>query len=282
MRLAVVDIAELEERGYRLHGRELQLGEGDMAVELTDGTRGWIRRLAPPQWRAGVVGGSHAGAVRTAWTALGVGIAGDTNVAWLTPLERLFLCESKLLQDRIARDLAILTPQTTVTSDRSLIPEALGRNLVIKPLGTSHYASDDAGEQVVWTNPLDVSAPELDHLGSAPFIVQERLDAERHLRVVTVRDRVWVYELDAAGLDVDWRGSEDAHHSFTSADEPDVARQALALAKAMSVGYSSQDWVVTRDGAYFVDLNPAGQWLFLPEPEVSEVTDSIAAWLAGE
>ncbi len=210
-----------------------------------------------------------------------VGIAGDASVEWLTRLERLFLSENKLLQERSARSLGIRTPRTVVTSDRSLIPGALGRDLVAKPLGTGHYTAEDAVEQVVWTQPLDVEALELDHLAGAPFILQGRIAAERHLRVVTVRDRAWVCELDAAGLELDWRVSAEAHHSFVMAEEGEVALQALALAAETRVGYSSQDWIVAGGQPCFLDLNPAGQWLFLPEPAASEITGSIAAWLGG-
>jgi len=282
VRPAIVDVFGLEESGYLLHDHELRVGEVGGGIELAAGTRGWIRRLAPPKWRPGVVGGSQAGAVRTSWTALMVAIAGDTSIEWLTPLVRLFPAENKLLQERIARELGIRTPLTAVTSDRSLIPAALGRDLIVKPLGVGHYANHDAAEQVVWTQPLDVGAPELDLLTGAPFILQERVAADRHLRVVTVLDQAWVYELDATGVELDWRLTEEAHHSFAATQEPEVAQQALALAAKTKVGYSSQDWIVAGDDAYFVDLNPAGQWLFLPEPNVSEITESIAAWLAGE
>lgn len=210
------------------------------------------------------------------------GVAGDASIHWLTSLERLFLCENKLIQERVARELGIRTPQTAVTSDRSLIPPALGQDLVVKPLGAGHYTGDDAAEQIVWTQHLKTGAPELNLLSGAPFILQERLTAERHLRAVTVRDRAWVHELDAADVDLDWRLTEEAHHSFAPVDEPEIALQARALAKRMAVGYSSQDWIVAGGNAYFIDLNPAGQWLFLPEPHVSEITVSIANWLAGE
>jgi hypothetical protein len=47
------------------------------------------------------------------------------------------------------------------------------------------------------------------------------------------------------------------------------------------VGYSSQDWIVTATGvSHFIDLNPAGQWLFLPNPGAREITDAIAEWLS--
>jgi hypothetical protein len=119
----------------------------------------------------------------------------------------------------------------------------------------------------------------LDHLGPAPFLIQERLFAERHLRVVTVGDRVWVCELRADKLPVDWRKDADAHHQFVPTRDERVERSATALAAAAQLGYSSQDWIVQDGEPFFVDLNPAGQWLFLPEPVASEVSAQIARWL---
>ena len=54
----------------------------------------------------------------------------------------------------------------------------------------------------------------------------------------------------------------------------------MQLADALKVGYSSQDWVVGEGQPYFLDLNPGGQWLFLPDPTSADVTEAIAAWLA--
>jgi hypothetical protein len=49
------------------------------------------------------------------------------------------------------------------------------------------------------------------------------------------------------------------------------------------LGYSSQDWVIAPTGAaLFLDLNPAGQWLFLPADVAEAATTAIARWLIGE
>jgi hypothetical protein len=55
--------------------------------------------------------------------------------------------------------------------------------------------------------------------------------------------------------------------------------QALRLAKALGIGYSSQDQLAVGGQRYFIDLNPGGQWLFGP-PDVSHcVTQGIAEFL---
>lgn len=276
-----MDIALLQETPYSLCGGILTLYEknGVVRTMFDSTTRGWIRRLAPPQWRQGVTLGGEQAAIRSAWIALVAAIAGATHVVWLTPLERLFLRENKMLQARAAQRLSIPTPPSAVVSDPALIPSELGDRLVVKPLRPATYTDAKGTEQVIWTQEISRDSSILDRLAGAPFIVQTRFEAERHLRVVTIGGQSWVCELSASDLPLDWRRHGNAHQSFELASEPAVGHDAVRLAEALGTGYSSQDWIVTNGVAHFLDLNPAGQWLFLPDQVASAVTRAIASWL---
>lgn len=276
----LVDVARLEQSPYSLLDNRLALwSKGEIqAVELGSRTRGWIRRFAPPHWRRGATQGSEDAAVRGAWTSLLTAIAGASEVTWLTPLERLLLRENKLLQQMVVKRLGIEVPATTVTSDRAHIPVEFGSRIVVKPLGAANYTDESGSERVVWTQELDRDSPVLDRLAGAPFLVQRRLDADRHLRVVTVCDQSWACEL-TGDRPLDWRRDEEAHHSFVAIGEVAVEAKAVRLASELGVGYSSQDWIVADGIPYFVDLNPAGQWMFLPDDVAAAVTEAIAAWL---
>jgi hypothetical protein len=166
-----------------------------------------------------------------------------------------------------------------VVSQPSLIPPDLGDRLVVKPLGSATYTDLDGTEQVVWAQEVSRDSAVLAALAGAPFLVQAMLKADRHLRVVTVDQNSWVCELDARGLRLDWRREEHAHESFKATSESAVGHEAVRLAMKLGVGYSSQDWIVANGIPYFLDLNPAGQWLFLPEEVASAITDAIATWL---
>lgn len=196
----IVDVSTLEATPYSLSDRVLCLetGGGPKEVTLEARTRGWIRRLAPPHWRRGTRLGSEASAIRASWMALLASIAGDPEVTWLTPLDRLFLRENKLLQARVANRLGVPTPSTVVVSHREAIPSELGDRLIVKPLGPASFTASDGAEQVVWTHEITRESPVLDRLAGAPFIVQRYLQAERHLRVVTVQDAAWTCELAGA------------------------------------------------------------------------------------
>jgi glutathione synthase/RimK-type ligase-like ATP-grasp enzyme len=238
-------------------------------------TKGWIRRFAPPGWDEDVVIGSHGAAVLTAQLALLGALMRDTRVTWLTGSDALAAAENKLVQYATARQLAIRYPRTVVTRRVSDIVNELGETFVIKPLGVGRF--DD---KVVFSESIRAENLEGADLSRAPFLMQEQVAARRHLRVVTVGDFAQVCDLDATGLPLDWRQDEQAHHAFVHTEAfPEVAALASTLAAAAHVGYSSQDWIVGDDGPCFIDLNPAGQWAFLPEPVGSRVTQALAAWL---
>ena len=278
-----MDASELDGGAFALRDLdELEVGTGSGREHLgLAGARGWVRRLSAPGWRVGTAGGSRDAAIRAAHVALVAALASHPLVDWLTPYPRLFATENKLRQAAHAQRLGIRTPRTAVVSDRHEIPVELGDPVVVKPLGPGHFIRGDGDARVVWAAELARDDPRLAALAGAPFLLQERLRAQRHLRIVTCGDQSWSCALDADDVSFDWRRDDDAHHSFVPSRDPVVESQALALARDLGLGYSSQDWIDDgTDTAAFLDLNPAGQWLFLPAPVSVEVSEAIAAHLA--
>ena len=59
-----------------------------------------------------------------------------------------------------------------------------------------------------------------------------------------------------------------------------MERKALNLSRALGLGFTSQDWIVVLEGeAWFIDGNPAGQWLLVPPEVCDPVTAALALWL---
>jgi len=257
-------------------GADVSLGVDQMTA------RGWIRRLAPAGWDLGVPLGSHGAARLSSRLALLAAILREPSLMWLTPVDPLFAAENKMVQYRTALASGIRIPVTAVSGSPGDLAAALGDSFVLKPLGPGHFQEPDGSSQVVYVNEIRAADLTGTDLLDAPFLAQEVIAANVHLRVVTVGRRAWTAELDAAGLPVDWREDESAHHAFAATDRwPQVENAAVRLAAALGVGYSSQDWLIDGDGFVFVDLNPGGQWLFLSEPIATSVAQALASWLAG-
>jgi hypothetical protein len=161
------------------------------------------------------------------------------------------------------------------------VPEELGDRVVVKPLGPADYVDDKEQPRVVFAGSLDRADPRLADLSSAPFLLQTVIHAAQHLRVVVVNDRTWACGIEAADRPLDWRAQDEAHGAFeTLVGFDEIRAQARALCAQLRIGYASQDWIIDSDGvAWFLDLNPGGQWLFLPEPTASEISAKMAAWL---
>ncbi len=201
--------------------------------------------------------------------------AAHTTVDWLTPPHVLQRSEVKGYQLAVANSLGLRIPKTIVTSDarraRRFVRDH-GR-VVVKPIRYGLVSNDPP--RVAFTT--EVGPEQLRDLGGVPVILQELMEASTHLRVVTVERAAFVAALTTE--DLDWRLKTENHQRFVVADgaHPRVADDALRVASALGLGYSSQDWIVSRSGeSVFLEANPNGQWLFLDDTYNGRITEALA------
>lgn len=269
-------IAHLDQSGTWL----IDVTGARCSVDASTPVRGWVRRLAPAGWDHDVVLGRHNSAVLAARLTLLASVLREPAVAWLTTVDDLFAAENKIVQYRRAIAEGIRVPDFMVAVDAAELAERLGDPFVLKPLGPGNFVNDDGQQHVVFVQAVRASDLDTVDLLHAPFLAQRIVRAKRHLRVVTVGERSWVAELDATDLPMDWRALGPAHRSFQATSQwPKVEYDAAKLASALSVGFTSQDWIVDVEGPAFLDLNPAGQWLFLPEQIALPATAELSHWL---
>lgn len=218
-----------------------------------------------------------------AWTDLVEGIASDPRVNWLSSLSALRFADNKINQLRIAVKCGVPCPKTLIPAKASDIAAGLGEEAVVKPLGPGILHAGDSGTRVFYTTKMRVRELDDKLLARAPVIAQEPIDADLHLRVVTVQDRIWCAGLDARGLPLDWReASPKLRRAWHEMDVPaDVREGALALVRSADLGFSSQDWLVEGDRRVFIDLNPNGGWLFLPSSVSNAVNGALVEFLLG-
>ncbi len=278
----VLDVPVLEGSAVELVDDTLILdgAEGCEELILSLPRRGWISRLVPAGWDHGVRIGSHDAAIKASWLSLLAAVVRASRATWLTDLDAVVAAEGKLLQYRVAHHLGVAVPRTVVCSDPVRAAALVTEPLVVKPLGPGHFYEDGVAK-VVLTTEVDATSIPADEFWRAPFLVHERLKADRHLRVVTVGETAWGSELPAEGRPLDWRADDDAHHAFSPVRlSEDLEAKAVAIAGELGCGFSSQDWIIADGRPYFLDLNPSGQWLFLPHEIATAVAEAIGSWLA--
>ena len=243
------------------------------------GARGLWRRPGHPS--VADYGADHAAfAYRESEDAFD-GAVTASGIHWLSSPASIQAAELKLAQLSKAASLGVRFPPTVVTNSSEAAAEfaAQHRSVIVKPVRYGLVASAPE-PTVAWTS--RVARSELARLSGPPVILQAEIRAVEHLRVVTVGGDVFISRLHTDRLD--WRSDIANHAKFSVADPtafPDVRTSALRLAVSFELGYTSQDWIVdAAEDAWFLDLNPSGQWLFVDDIHSGAITLAIADFLA--
>jgi hypothetical protein len=198
------------------------------------------------------------------------------GVCWVTSPSDLTRAEYKLVQLQAANSLGIQYPDTVVTNIGSDSQPGESPEFVVKPVRYGLLATTPT-PAVAYAQAI--GSDDLDGLTGCPVIVQSRINAAWHLRVTTVGSDAFVAGLPAP-LDVDWRRELENHARFRVNDLPtsdDIAKAAVRLAESLHLGFSSQDWIISRDDQrFFLEANPNGQWLFLDHLFRGGLTSTLA------
>jgi glutathione synthase/RimK-type ligase-like ATP-grasp enzyme len=195
----------------------------------------------------------------------------------------------KTYQLAVAGAAGLSVPRTLVTSDPSEAREFLaplrrgGRVDAIQKTLTPLV--DDEGGFTRRRSARDLD-DRLEGVRQAPALLQEYVDGP-DLRVIAVGPSLFAMELDARATDYpedcrrDWaRGRATARATDLP---PEVARGLLELMARLGLVYGAFDLRRRdRDGEYlFLEVNPAGQWLFVENrtglPISQAVADSLAS-----
>ncbi|MGS2762104.1 MvdC/MvdD family ATP grasp protein [Sinomicrobium sp. M5D2P9] len=199
--------------------------------------------------------------------------------------------DSKEEQMKIASSLGLRIPDTCITNN----PEEARDFVRSHPQGTivkmqSSFAIYREGkEHVVFTNVVsekDLDA--IDTLQYCPMQFQEKLEKARELRVTIVGNAVFTYAIDSAKLEnakIDWRREGN---TLLSQWEPyalpeDIREKLLRLMDVYEVNYGAIDIIVTpQDEYYFLEINAAGEYLWLDRLANGAISEHLARVLTGE
>ncbi|NDO88362.1 MvdC/MvdD family ATP grasp protein [Cellulosimicrobium composti] len=253
--------------------------DGVAAVDATSLRAVWWRRPQPfvvhddvrsPQDRGFAVG-EIAAAVAGLWSCL--------PATWVNDPDRDEAGSRKMWQLQVAARLGLRVPRTCMTNDPARAREFLHREpgrVIFKPFG---------GTPATWRETRPVREADLDLLESvryAPVIFQEAV-AGSDVRVTIVGTQVFAAELrtEESGYAYDFR--VDTHHCPTAAHDlpAPVSAGLLRLMEVLGLWYGAVDLRCTPEGDYvFLEINPAGQWLFVEYATGQPIAAALAALLA--
>lgn len=200
------------------------------------------------------------------------------SINWISSPGAERLGGNKPIQLRKARQLGMNIPKTCITNSprecRKFIDALKGRELTIKPVGTSFLNLDEKGDlasnqnKVVFTkivNPTDI-LDNLDMVRNCPVIFQEAIRKEFDVRVTVVDQDVFSAKIILDGCNdptnLDWRNYEGeriySHHVLPT----EIKSHCVSIVKSLGLRFGCVDLGFSCEGQYvFFEVNPQGQWL---------------------
>jgi hypothetical protein len=266
------------------------LGERWGANALIDGDRldltlvraVWWRRPQPFGLHPELGGADDRGFAWGETQAAVSGLWSCLDAHWINPPDCDESAARKAWQLKVARQLGLSIPRTCITNDpvraRSFVDSEGERGTIYKAFS----ATERTWRETRLLKPEEVEM--LDSVRYAPVIFQEYVRAEVDLRVTVVGTRIFAAEIhsQSTSYPVDFRmamhEAEIRVHDLPAA----VEEQLLRLMRALGLVYGAIDMRRTPDGRYvFLEINPAGQWLFIEQQTGQPISQAVADALTG-
>lgn len=204
------------------------------------------------------------------------GLPGLLDAQWINVPEHDDLAHRKVFQLRTAERLRIDLPDTLVTN-----APAAARAFIRKHGKDNTVTKAFTGTPQAWRETRLIGAAELRQIEAVRFapVIFQALIKGMDIRVTVVGNHIFAAEIDIRTGDypVDFRMNYNNAdiRPITLPDE--VQSQIFNLMKTLGLVYGAIDYRRTSDGRYiFLEINPAGQWLFIEERTGQPITNTLA------
>lgn len=284
---ALLDLAALPCRGCVTIGHTGDSGlEGAVAavdgpaIRMQEVSAVWWRRPRPYELDPGLSPPHAAFAFAQLHEAM-AGLWSGLDVRWVNQPWVDQRGSHKTGQLLLAQRCGLAIPQSMVTTDpeaaRAFLAERPGLRFVRKALEPTARFSQP-------TRLLDATdVARLDALRLSPAIIQEYVEGV-DLRVTVVGDELFTAEIDArrTASPQDFRPVY-AQCRVAPAELPRAVADGLRrLVAALGLSYAAIDLRRADDGRHlFLEVNPAGQWLFVEQRTGQPIAAALARTLAG-
>jgi glutathione synthase/RimK-type ligase-like ATP-grasp enzyme len=282
----LLDLAELPERATLT--MEYQDGQVTRLAYLREGVEFDLRQAVSVWWRrpqqpdlSSIRNGDTLAFTQNEWQEAVNGLWQLLQVPWMNPPARDEVAGRKAYQLSLAAQFGLTIPQTVITSDpevaRAFVREHGVGKTVFKTFSCTH---------AIWRETRLVGKTEFDLLENvrlAPVIFQEYVPGDADVRITMVGKTVFAAAIysNATDYPVDFRMSLGQART-EPLDLPAALVQRLqAFMRHLGLVYGAIDMRRTPEGKYvFLEVNTAGEFLFIEERTGQPIGRAVADWLA--
>ena len=236
----------------------------------------WYRRPRPPE--VGVCHEADRGFIAGQWQRFQNNVFGTAEdllgALWVNTPDAAVRAENKLVQMRIAQEAGLDIPDTVISNDARDVRVMLQRwpRVVFKTFYPYNWKSASTGSTYSMSvSLLDASSPLPDaSIAMCPGIFQRYIEKAYDVRVTVIGERYFAVRMrrgDGSAY-IDWRKHMmDEDLLVEECTLPaDLENKLRVLMRRLGLVFGCIDLVVDPDGnTYFLEVNQAGQFLFVEE-----------------
>lgn len=204
---------------------------------------------------------------------------------WISHYAAIRAAENKPRQLRLAQQLGFNVPETLITNDSIRAERFVLEHgtVVTKPLSYG----DLGGSQVVHTNILGEWRDEYRReIEIAPTLLQRYIEKRADLRVTVIDDVVFacrIYSQENREYVVDMRRglSDDKMRHELVELQPGLRDLCVRIVRELGLRFAALDFAEDLEGtAWFLEINPNGQWAWIEDRTGAPIANTIAKALA--
>ena len=199
---------------------------------------------------------------------------------WINRREADSLVRNKPYQLEMAHQNGFNIPKGIISNNSTFVQETAAKfdQFIYKPLSYFIVPPDQILYSCIMTEE-DVRQKSK-NIEQAPCIFQEYLDKDFELRITVVGDQVFPVKINSqknSKTKFDWR-KDQTHVEYELFVLPDELKtKLLRLHREFKIVYGAYDFIVDPKGTYyFLEVNPAGQWLWMEEVLGINISETIA------
>nr|CEL23151.1 Glutathione synthase/Ribosomal protein S6 modification enzyme (glutaminyl transferase) [Kibdelosporangium sp. MJ126-NF4]CTQ90289.1 Glutathione synthase/Ribosomal protein S6 modification enzyme (glutaminyl transferase) [Kibdelosporangium sp. MJ126-NF4] len=181
----------------------------------------------------------------------------------MDPVGSAAAAEYKLLQLAVATRLGADVPETLVTNNPARAAQFRKRGAtVVKPLSAA------SARMLPFVGRLTEDL--VPAVRTLPSMLQREVEAVADVRILVCGRQVLSWRRPTTeGAGPDWRQHDPHGSEFRLVDvDPRIADLSAKIVAALRLSTAVLDWLVDRNGKYwFLESNPQGAWLFLPDAD---------------
>lgn len=197
--------------------------------------------------------------------------AATPNSRWINPRNAALLAENKIFQLQTAKKIGLQIPATLISNNSENIFNFVKKHQAIyKPLSGFVWSEDDK-RKATYTRKINIE--DLNNgvsLHQCPSIFQELIQPEYEVRILMLGSQALAIRIKTEQEHPtvrDWRFMQNKYVQATPTEIPETIKlKCQELLSSMSLKTASFDFIVDKFGTwYFIEINQAGQFLFIEE-----------------